>query len=399
MISDRGQLIDLTRLVSRLGRGPLTGIDRVEAAYLQQFLSQDAPLFGLVRSRIGYLLLDRQGCAALLSAQNGAMDLPKIGPIARFLARDPRRSMAESMARKLAIARSPAFLLVNLLRKLPSGLIYWNLGHVNLTAQTLSGLRKAKIKIAVLIHDTIPLDHPEFCRPQTVAPFARKIAVTARYADWVVHVSTDARHKTERHFAAFGRVPAGVTAHLGVAIVKAEPKAEPKSAQRPYFVVLGTIEPRKNHAFLFDLWDQMDGGDTTPQLWVIGSKGWASADVFAKMDRLIARNLVVHHPNLDDAAAMAALQGAQGLLFPSLAEGFGLPPAEAAALGRPVIANDLPVIREVMGEFAVYLDVADRYSWGVAIGQLWRNEKRMEHPEYIPPNWSQHFNITLTMIQ
>jgi glycosyltransferase involved in cell wall biosynthesis len=394
VISDRGQLIDLTRLVSRLGRGPLTGIDRVEAAYLQRFLSQNGPLFGLVRSRIGYLLLDRHGCAALWSAQNGSMDLPKIGPVARFLARDPRRSLAESLARKLAIARSPGFLLSNLLRKLPSGLIYWNLGHVNLTVQTLSALCKAKIKIAVLIHDTIPLDHPEFCRPQTVAPFARKIAVTARYADWVVHVSKDARHKTERHFASFGRVPAGVTAHLGVTVAAAEPIA----AQRPYFVVLGTIEPRKNHAFLFDLWDQMDVADTTPQLWVIGSKGWASADVFAKMDRLIAKNLVIHHPNLEDAAAMAALQGAQGLLFPSLAEGFGLPPAEAAALGRPVIANDLPVIKEVMGEFAVYLDVADSYSWGVAIGQLCRNEKRLGHAEYIPPNWSQHFNITLTMI-
>ncbi|MDZ7905899.1 MAG: hypothetical protein U5N55_09125 [Cypionkella sp.] len=54
-------LLDVTRLTSRLGRGAFTGIDRVEAAYLAQFLAQDAPLFGLLRTNFGFLLLGRAG--------------------------------------------------------------------------------------------------------------------------------------------------------------------------------------------------------------------------------------------------------------------------------------------------------------------------------------------------
>jgi glycosyltransferase involved in cell wall biosynthesis len=157
-------------------------------------------------------------------------------------------------------------------------------------------------------------------------------------------------------------------------------------------VALGTIEPRKNHALLFDIWES--GTADQPQLHVIGAKGWASPALFAQMDRLIARNLVVHHPNLDDPAAMALLAGAQALLFPSFAEGFGLPPLEAATLGVPVVANDLPVLREVLGDFAVYLDAADRYSWIEVIAALrYQGEKKNS---FRPPTWSQHFNNVLT---
>ena len=60
---------------------------------------------------------------------------------------------------------------------------------------------------------------------------------------------------------------------------------------------------------------------------------------------------------------LAVLKGASGFLFPSHAEGFGLPPVEAAALGVPILSNDLPVIREILGDIPVYASVSDRYLW------------------------------------
>lgn len=346
--------MDLTRLVSRRG----TGIDRVERAYLDHFLSMDAPLFGLVRTRYGWLLLDRAGCAAL-------------------------GNLAD--ARRLAIARALPW---RLHRILPKG-IYWNIGHA-LRADALAQIARAGLKIAVMIHDTIPLDHPDLSRADQIAPFAAKIAATSRYADWVIHISDDARQRTEAHFAAHGRVPPGVTAHLGVTLT-------PPAAfvtDRPYVVILGTIEPRKNHALLFDIWERL--GPDAPQLRIIGARGWASADLFARMDALIARGLVVHHDGADDATAMGILAGARALLFPSLAEGFGLPPWEALALGIPVIANDLPVLREVLGSFAVYLDAADSYSWMETIGRL--TGAAPNKKQRMPPTWSQHFKTVLTVI-
>jgi glycosyltransferase involved in cell wall biosynthesis len=162
-------------------------------------------------------------------------------------------------------------------------------------------------------------------------------------------------------------------------------------------VALGTIEPRKNHALLFDIWELHKDGEIPP-LHVIGAKGWADQELFAQMDRLIARNLVIHHPNLSDPAAMGLLAGAQALLFPSLAEGFGLPPLEAAALGVPVIANDLPVLREVLGDLAVYLDVTDRYSWQQAILAVSQNGGATQN-HFRPPTWPQHFKTVLTAIE
>ena len=65
------RLLDLTRLVSRLGRGPMTGIDRVECAYLTHLASRETPLFGLVRSGAGWLLLDQPGCARFAQIVSG----------------------------------------------------------------------------------------------------------------------------------------------------------------------------------------------------------------------------------------------------------------------------------------------------------------------------------------
>lgn len=57
----RARCLDLSRLVSRVGRGPWTGVDRVEAAYARELLTREAPLFGLVRTSMGFVLLDRGG--------------------------------------------------------------------------------------------------------------------------------------------------------------------------------------------------------------------------------------------------------------------------------------------------------------------------------------------------
>lgn len=378
-------LIDLTRLVSRMGRGALTGIDRVELAYLDHFVAGDAPMFGLVRTGLGYLLLGRQGCLDVANLFHGQGAMPQVAAWARLL-RDPMRHTALTWARRRAIARRRR--IAELLRNLPRPCTYWNVGHANLSDDTLSGM--TGIKIAVLIHDTIPLDHPQYCRPDQIAPFARKIAAVVRCADWVIHISQDARAKTEAHFANQGRVPQGVTAHLGLNLAVFRPMPQ----TRPYFVALGTIEPRKNHALLFDIWERYSD---LPPLHVIGAKGWADPVLFAQMDRLIDRNLVIHHPNLDDGAAMGLLSGAKALLFPSLAEGYGLPPVEAATLGVPVLANDLPVLREVMGELAVYLDVTDSYSWATAITAFPDQGGAVKH-RFRPPTWSQHFKTVLTAI-
>ena len=368
----------------------MTGVDRVEYAYLDQFLRLETPFLGLVRTAPGFLLLDR---TAMLALRDGKLDLTRNDLIGRIAwRRDPARGRAEAALRRLAIARCTKRGLARMLKRhLPAGSRYFNTGHANLDARSLGQIRNAGLRIAVLVHDVIPLEHPAFARPDTVEPFRRKMQVVARHADLVIHTTEATRAQTEAQLARFGRVPEGITANLGVALAEPIPTDAPA---KPYFVCLGTIEPRKNHGFLLDLWAQMPD---PPGLLILGGRGWSNAEVFARLDALPPDSPIQERAGLADGQIAFLLQGAQALLFPSHAEGFGIPALEAAALGTPVVTANLPVFQELLGEFAVYLETADSYSWMETIGQL-RDASQINRIAMVPPNWAEHFKRVLTRV-
>lgn len=278
-------------------------------------------------------------------------------------------------------------------RYLPQGSSYLNTGHANLTDRTLRAIRKAGLRITVLVHDTIPLDYPQYCRPDTIPDFRRKMAAVAHHADLVIHTTQDARARTEAQLARLGRTPNGVVANLGVPV----PQATAPTTNSPYFVTLGTIEPRKNHALLLDVWDRLPA--PKPRLHIIGSRGWNNAEVFARLDALAPDAAIVEQHGLTDTQVVELIAGATAFLFPSRAEGFGLPPIEAAALGIRVISSDLPVIRELLGDNAVYLDPADVYSWMETIAALAKAPKAEngQIKRFLPPNWADHFKTVLNL--
>lgn len=388
-VAGPARLLDLTRLLSRWGKGPMTGVDRVEYAYLDHFLQLDAPVFGLVRSAAGFLLLDRLGMRLLLDDPPRPAKPDLIGRIA--YRRDPLRGGAEAILRRAAKARSARSGLRRLLqRHLPDGGTYFNVGHANLQEPTLQQLREAGWSIAVLVHDTIPLDHPEFARPDTVEPFRQKMRVVAKYADWVIHTTQAARTHTEAQFARIGRVPAGIVAPLGVSQPTPALQDLPFTPQHPYFLCLGTIEPRKNHRLLLDVWENLPA--PVPRLYIAGRRGWSNSAVFDRLDKLPKDSPIHEFAGLSDGAIAALLQGAQALLFPSFAEGFGLPAVEAATLGTPAIVSDLPAFRETLQENAVYLEASDSYSWLETI-RTWVKPTAKEAKHFNAPSWNLHFLI------
>ncbi len=394
-------LIDLTRLVSRAGRGALTGVDRVERAWLVHLLGRPEPVFAVLRAAPGHVLLDRDGAAAVLARIDGTEPWGKADWIARLhLRQPPARRAAQSDLRRLAHGRASRAGLARLLRRhLPAGTAYLNLGHSNLTDAMLEAVRAvAEARIAVLVHDTIPLDHPDFAAPGVPAAFAAKLARTARAADLVIFTTTAAAAAARPHLAAAGRVPPHVVAPLGVTPPGPDPAARPArpAPGTAYFVALGTIEPRKNHALLLDLWDRLEadppqGG--VPALAIIGARGWRNRAVFDRLDGAGPR--IVELGALPDAAAAAMLAEARALLFPSLAEGFGLPPFEAMALGTPVVCSDLAVLREGLGDYPVYADARDSYAWERAVRRLCAQKARAPAPV---PGWQAHFDAVTARI-
>lgn len=393
-------MLDLTRLVSRLGRGALTGVDRVELAYLTHLLAQPVALFGLVRTALGFVLLDARGCDAVAVRARGEVALGPADLLGRLTRRGaPLRARAEADVRKLALARCARPLLARMIRRhLPGRFSYLNVGHANLSDRVMRAMGPARK--AVLVHDAIPLDYPEYTRAGMAAVFARKLGVVARWADLVIYSSHAAKARVEAYL---GRVPPAIVAGLGVPLPMVGTVPEGLDQSNPYYVVIGTIEPRKNHALLLDVWKKL--GEAGPKLFILGSRGWGNADVFALLDRApMMGRTVIEMPGLTDAQVAALLQGAQALLFPSFAEGFGLPLFEARALGVPVIASNLPVFHEIMGDYPVYLDPRSSYSWLETIAKNSQVVRRKETNrqnglgDSAIPTWATHFNAVLTNV-
>lgn len=112
-----------------------------------------------------------------------------------------------------------------------------------------------------------------------------------------------------------------------------------------YVVAVGTLEPRKGLQTLVDAFEHLLGSDPeAPHLVLVGPRGWGAA---LDLSRLPADK--VHLTGfLGDDELRQVMAGSRGLAYPSLYEGFGLPPLEALACGRPVVVSDLPVMHEVL---------------------------------------------------
>jgi glycosyltransferase involved in cell wall biosynthesis len=394
-------LLDVTRLASRLGRGALTGIDRVELAYLRHLSAVEVPCLGLLRTSAGIVVLRAEALVAIADWAAGAAI-----PVKRdLLARLSRQGSAmqgriETALRAFAVVRAPMVLAGRVLAKVcPPGCVYLNVGHSNLSDRMMVALHRVPgLRIAIMVHDTIPLDYPAFTRQGQAEVFGRKLAVVSRHADIVLHTAPSTQRQTEIHLKALGRVPRPAMAALGVDLPVPDPSKVPDgvSLETPYFVAIGTIEPRKNHRLLLDVWDSMaQRNEPLPRLLILGNRGWADAALFARLDRGVPGVQVIS--GLSDGAMACVLQNARALLFPSLAEGFGLPPFEAAGMGVAVVSSDLSVIRDGLLDYPVYLDPSDSYSWMETILRYVAEDTppRGMRSWFEVPSWETHFNIIL----
>lgn len=170
---------------------------------------------------------------------------------------------------------------------------------------------------------------------------------------------------------------------------------------------LGTIEPRKNHLLLLHLWRHLAEilPASVPRLVVIGRRGGENEQVVDMLERCPA--LTDHVEELGgcpDARLSALLRGARALLMPSFAEGYGMPVAEALAVGTPVIASDLAALREVGGDVPDYLDPLDGPGWKAAIldhaarGAAYQAQMA-RLAGWHKPTWAEHMAIVAEAIE
>ncbi len=222
------------------------------------------------------------------------------------------------------------------------------------------------------VHDLIPIEHPEFNRPGEAERHRRRLRLIARHARLVI-VNSQATRESLMRWWQDQRLSQPPIAVIPLGVADAFGARQTHSTLKPtipYFVVLGTIEPRKNHALLLHLWRRLvqSGNAEVPRLLVIGRRGWENETVFNLLDRTPAlQPWVMEASGLNDDEIGQLVRGARALLAPSFAEGYGLPVTEALAGGTPVIASDLPAHREIGSPWIETLDPLDGAAWLSAI--------------------------------
>lgn len=385
----REVILDLSRLVSRARHHTPSGVDRVEMAYARG-------LHARLGDRLRFAAVHPLGVYGRL-ADDKAL---------RFLDELERRWDAQEGG---AERRAWIEILPSLLKLLPErgraspGSVYVQASPHHLTRRAVVEriLAREQARFLCLVHDLIPIQFPEYARPDGAALHQRRIETIAALADGVIVNSADTGRAMQPWIERAGRQVA-----VHVALLGTQPYAPPSTPiavpDEPYFLCVGTIEPRKNHLLLLNLWRSMatrPPGTVVPRLVIVGRRGWENEQVIDMLERCTALQGHVEEVNgCSDQRLQALLRGARALLLPSFAEGFGMPITEALSAGTPVICSDLAALREAGGEAPDFLDPLDGPGWEAHIldhfhaGPRYRAQRR-RLAQWRAPTWEAHIAI------
>ena len=391
--------LDLSRLLWRVFRGTLTGVDRVELAYAQHLLAEAGERLRFVAYdyRGGFGLLPQARTAALVRATGPAWEAGTLGRL---------------RGRALALFAGSLANIRGLPRARPGGprTVYVNVSHHPLahTGAVTRMLARTGAAFVPLVHDVIPIDYPEYVGARETARHRRRIATIAGLADGVIANSS----ATAAAVAAL--LPAGMPVlALPLGVEPRRAAAIPPSLDDgvPFFLCLGTIEPRKNHLLLLQLWRRLaeearPDGPPVPKLVIVGNRGWDNEQVLDLLDRSARlRPHIMELGRVSDGMVAGLMARARALLMPSFTEGFGLPVAEALARGTPVLCSDIPAHREIAHGVAEYLDPLDALAWQRAVrdyaaaGSARRAAQLRRLAAWEAPAWPAHIDAALTFIE
>lgn len=251
-------------------------------------------------------------------------------------------------------------------------------------------LPKSNIPSVVVVHDLSHLRYPEFHPPGRVRFLVRHLAASMRRAEMVVTVSRFSKSELLHFFPDLaGKVRViypGISERFWQAPTDEQLRALSvalNGESRPYLLFLSTLEPRKNISRLLQAYTMLpEKLRQKYPLVMVGQMGWQESSFAPLLEKLLARKEVIMTGYLRDELLPALYHRAHAFLYPSLYEGFGLPPVEAMACGCPVLVSSIASLPEVVGDAAVQVDPIDTESIADGILRLMEDSSlRMELQE------------------
>lgn len=254
--------------------------------------------------------------------------------------------------------------------------------------------RAAGAYVILLVYDLIPILYPGLCAPHFRGYFKSTIDAVLERVDGVIAISACVARDVQRYVDDAHR---GVApefrigwSHLGADfadIAEWTQHAPTEVGAGPFFLGVGTIEPRKAWNVALDAMERLWAEGVDARLELVGRYGWNAHWLRSRIEghaefgkRLVWRD------RAGDAELAALYRRATALVYPSVCEGFGLPLIEARHYGAPVIASDIPIFREIAGDAVRYFPALD----DAALAALMRSAlaSRQPPPDFPALDWT-----------
>ena len=232
-------------------------------------------------------------------------------------------------------------------------------------------------KLVATIHDLSPTLFPQFFSTKTkIWNYFLNPRKIANSAERILAVSQFTKSELEK----FWKIPAAKIAVTPLAAKIAEEKIRPRNLPKKFIFALSTLEPRKNLKMLVRAFAEFREENLSPTS--IGDPSKIELVIAGDFDReIFADPKIAKTPGvrllgkIAESEKAELLAAAEVFCFPSIYEGFGLPPLEAAAVGTPILVADIPPLREILGDAAQFLPPRNVDAWRVGLAKILADEK------------------------
>ena len=331
----------------------LSGIQRVQVGVIQHIINEGGGLesrYALVRTgkhAAGFWRLDPTDLQTLI-------DYLRQPLVAQERLRSLIR-MAEQRAVLVEPVKGQAYFVLG---------AFWGFGA---NAARYIRLKRAGVCVGVYLYDLIPITHPEYCGDQNISEFTFALGDGLNAFDFALtiseYVAGDVRKFLQKQGLRSIPIEAVTLAHQihdapATSVVPAWTGPIAPLKDRPFVLMVCTIEARKNHIYLYSVWKALiEEGLDPPDLVFVGRFGWRVNDLRVMLEGtgFLGGRLHVLH-DLFDADLELLYRSCLFTAFPSITEGWGLPVGESLAHGRPCVASNTSSIPEVGGDLVDYVD-------------------------------------------
>jgi glycosyltransferase involved in cell wall biosynthesis len=263
--------------------------------------------------------------------------------------------------------------------------------------------RRFGVRFVMMVNDLIPIYARDTCDQDTARVFEDFMRRALRHADHILALSENTAADVRRYLSTLRLPERPITVtQTGSSFMEFLPSAtqltgtELRDLPERFVLFVATIEGRKNHLLLFQVWQRLLADDDPPDLVCVGRLGWKATSFIKGLIETDYLNGRVHLlQDVSDFELQELYSKCMFTVFPSLYEGWGLPVSESLAMGKVCVCSSRASIPEVAGDCGVYVDVGDVDATYKAIKNLITdNAERVKlelkiQRQYVPIRWSQ----------